>query len=246
MIIDNFKGAELPPINTISDYLKKEFNHKTIKLSIDGGFTCPNRDGTKGYGGCIFCSESGSGDMASSGDDIAEVLDSQIDILSRKWPDAKYLAYFQSHTNTYAPVEILRKKYMDALSDSRISGIVIATRPDCLEDEPEGGMRCPRCFELRLRSTALKAMEMGVKIFATTLTVSPHKNYRIISAIGQKLAIENNLQFLDMDFKKKAGFQKSIEMSKDYNLYRQNYCGCNYARRSEVSEKKKGRKTNNE
>ena len=135
MIIDNFKGAELPPINTISDYLKKEFNHKTIKLSIDGGFTCPNRDGAKGYGGCIFCSESGSGDMASSGDNIAEVLDSQIDILSRKWPDAKYLAYFQSHTNTYAAVEILRKKYMDALSDSRISGIVIATRPDCLEDD---------------------------------------------------------------------------------------------------------------
>ena len=114
------------------------------------------------------------------------------------------------------------------------------------EDEPEGGMRCPRCFELRLRSTALKAMEMGVKIFATTLTVSPHKNYRIISAIGQKLAVENNLQFLDIDFKKKAGFQKSIEISKDYNLYRQNYCGCNYARRSEVSEEKKGRKTNNE
>lgn len=109
------------------------------------------------------------------------------------------------------------------------------------EDEPEGGMRCPRCFELRLKNTALKATEMGIKIFATTLTVSPHKNYRMISAIGQKLAAENNLQFLDIDFKKKAGFQKSIEMSKDYNLYRQNYCGCNYARRTEVSDKKKGK-----
>ena len=63
----------------------------------------------------------------------------------------------------------------------------------------------------------------------------------MISAIGQKLAAENNLQFLDIDFKKKAGFQKSIEMSKDYNLYRQNYCGCNYARRTEVSDKKKGK-----
>ena len=135
MIIDNFKGLQQPLINTISDYLKKQFGYKTIKLSIDGGFTCPNRDGSKGYGGCIFCSESGSGDMASSGDNISEVLDSQIDILSRKWPDAKYIAYFQSHTNTYAPVEILREKYMDALSDPRISGIVIATRPDCLEDD---------------------------------------------------------------------------------------------------------------
>lgn len=135
MIIDNFKGLQQPLINTISDYLKKQFGHKTIKLSIDGGFTCPNRDGSKGYGGCIFCSDSGSGDMASSGDNISKVLDSQIAILSKKWPDAKYIAYFQSHTNTYAPVEILREKFMDALSDPRISGIVIATRPDCLGDD---------------------------------------------------------------------------------------------------------------
>lgn len=135
MIIDNFKGLQQPLINTISDYLKKQLGHKTIKLSIDGGFTCPNRDGSKGYGGCIFCSDSGSGDMASSGDNISKVLDSQIVILSKKWPDAKYIAYFQSHTNTYAPVEILREKYMDALSDPRISGIVIATRPDCLGDD---------------------------------------------------------------------------------------------------------------
>lgn len=135
MIIDNFKGLNQPLINTISDYLKKQLGHKTIKLSIDGGFTCPNRDGSKGYGGCIFCSDSGSGDMASSGDNISKVLDSQIVILSKKWPDSKYIAYFQSHTNTYAPVEILREKYMDALSDPRISGIVIATRPDCLGDD---------------------------------------------------------------------------------------------------------------
>ena len=135
MIIDNFKGLNQPLINTISDYLKKQLGHKTIKLSIDGGFTCQNRDGSKGYGGCIFCSDSGSGDMASSGDNISKVLDSQIVILSKKWPDAKYIAYFQSHTNTYAPVEILREKYMDALSDPRISGIVIATRPDCLGDD---------------------------------------------------------------------------------------------------------------
>lgn len=115
-----------------------------------------------------------------------------------------------------------------------------------LEDEPEGGMRCPKCFELRLENTAHKAVEMGIKIFATTLTVSPHKNYRMISAIGQNLATENNLTFLDIDFKKKAGFQKSIEISKAYNMYRQNYCGCNYARRTENAEEKKGRETDNE
>ncbi len=99
-----------------------------------------------------------------------------------------------------------------------------------LEDEPEGGMRCPVCFELRLRATADKALEMGIKLFGTTLTVSPHKNYRIISAIGQEIAKEKNLEFLDLDFKKKAGFQKSIEMSREYELYRQNFCGCSFAR----------------
>lgn len=135
MIIENFKGLDRPLINTISDNLKKEFGQKTIKLSIDAGFTCPNRDGNKGVGGCIFCSESGSGDMASSGDNIAEVIDKQIEILSEKWPNAKYIAYFQSHTNTYAPVSILRKKYYEALSDPRISGLAIATRPDCIGDD---------------------------------------------------------------------------------------------------------------
>ena len=135
MIIENFKGLDRPLINTISDNLKKEFGQKTIKLSIDAGFTCPNRDGNKGVGGCIFCSESGSGDMASSGDNIAEVIDKQIEILSKKWPNAKYLAYFQSHTNTYAPVSILREKYYAALSDPRISGLAIATRPDCIGDD---------------------------------------------------------------------------------------------------------------
>lgn len=101
---------------------------------------------------------------------------------------------------------------------------------DGLEKEPEGGMRCPVCFKMRLEKTADKAIEMGIKHFATTLTVSPHKNYQIISAIGKEIAREKNLEFLDLDFKKKAGFQKSIEMSKKYDLYRQNYCGCSFAK----------------
>lgn len=115
-------------INSISSYLKKEFGTKTIKLSLDGGFTCPNRDGTKGYGGCLFCSESGSGEMSSN-------IEDQIQLLSEKWPNAKYIAYFQNHTNTYAPVEELRKKYKAALDNPNISGIAISTRPDCLGDD---------------------------------------------------------------------------------------------------------------
>ena len=125
--------------NSISDHLKSVFGCKTVKLSIDAGFTCPNRDGTKGYGGCAFCSEGGSGELAAhaslSDSDYSASISEQIDRLSEKWPDACYLAYFQSFTNTYAPVETLRSRYYAALDDPRISGIAIATRPDCLGDD---------------------------------------------------------------------------------------------------------------
>jgi predicted adenine nucleotide alpha hydrolase (AANH) superfamily ATPase len=97
-------------------------------------------------------------------------------------------------------------------------------------DEPEGGLRCTECFKLRLDRTARAALRMGYDIFGTTLTVSPHKNYNLISAIGCELASMYNLEFLDMDFKKKAGFQRSIAMSKEYGLYRQNYCGCEFSK----------------
>jgi radical SAM protein (TIGR01212 family) len=115
-------------IYTVSDYLKQTFGRKMIKLSIDGGFTCPNRDGTKGTGGCLFCSSGGGGGFASD-------IDGQIKLLSNKWPNAGYLAYFQEHTNTYAPVDELREKYGRVLSDPRIEGLVIGTRPDCLPDD---------------------------------------------------------------------------------------------------------------
>ena len=109
-------------------WLKEYFGQKTIKLSIDGGFTCPNRDGSKGFGGCTFCSDTGSGEFASS-------IDEQIRLLSKKWPSAKYLAYFQNHTNTYASVSELRQKYCDILGNPKIEGLVIGTRPDCLSDD---------------------------------------------------------------------------------------------------------------
>ena len=140
IIFDSSDGQDLR-INMISPWLKKRFGCKVIKLALDGGFTCPNRDGSKGYGGCLFCSESGSGDMASSlrnGSDagaVSEALSDQISLLSRKWPEAKYLAYFQSHTNTYAPVSELREKFEPALKHPDVLGIIIATRPDCLPDD---------------------------------------------------------------------------------------------------------------
>ena len=117
------------PINTIGSYLKERFGVKVVKLALDGGFTCPNRDGSKGSGGCVFCSDTGSGDTAG---DVA----SQIELLSGKWPDAKYMAYLQNHTNTYAPVDKLRGVYESALAArDDIVGLAVATRPDCLGDD---------------------------------------------------------------------------------------------------------------
>ena len=134
LIFDSSDGQELR-INMIGSYLKRLFGVKTVKLSLDGGFTCPNRDGSKGLGGCLFCSASGSGDMASGTGSIAVDIDEQIQLLSRKWPDARYIAYFQSHTNTYAPVDELRSKFYAALQHPQVAGIAIATRPDCLPDD---------------------------------------------------------------------------------------------------------------
>lgn len=119
------------------DYeLKKVFGEKAIKLSINAGFTCPNRDGTVGERGCIFCSEKGSGDFAGNVDNsISKQIDEQIDYLSKKWKTSSYIAYFQSYTNTYDTVQNLEKKYLEALTCKNVKGLAIATRPDCINED---------------------------------------------------------------------------------------------------------------
>lgn len=119
------------------DYeMKKTFEEKAIKLSIDGGFTCPNRDGAIGRKGCIFCSERGSGDFTSHcSKSIIEQIHEQKEIMSKKWKSKTYIAYFQNYTNTYDTVENLRKKYYEALSCEHIKSLAIATRPDCINAE---------------------------------------------------------------------------------------------------------------
>ena len=150
IIFDTSDGQELR-INMISSWLKNHYEElrltvpaKIVKLSLDGGFTCPNRDGSKGIGGCLFCSESGSGDMASSmsGTEAGEIeaaLSSQIRLLADKWPpdkyNLKYIAYFQSHTNTYAPAAELREKFEAALAVPDVVGLAVATRPDCIPED---------------------------------------------------------------------------------------------------------------
>ena len=121
---------------TLSDYYRAKFGCKVYKLSIDGGFTCPNRDGTLGFGGCIFCSASGSGEFAEGpGPSIPEQLEKAKARVSAKNKGGKYMAYFQSFTNTYAPVEILREKFTAAMAPEDIVGLAIGTRPDCLPED---------------------------------------------------------------------------------------------------------------
>ena len=121
----------------LGPWLTREFGEKTVKLSLDGGFTCPNRDGTCGTGGCSFCSERGSGDNASQyNENPQQAISDQIALLSDKWPNAKsFIAYFQNYTGTYAPTEKLRKLYYAALTQPGVRGLAVATRPDCLSEE---------------------------------------------------------------------------------------------------------------
>ena len=142
--------------NSIGPYLSGLFGRRTFKAAIDGGFTCPNRDGTKGWGGCIYCSEKGSGEYAGlitegrSADGRITVpvrseevlpappslqMESQLAFIQKKWQDPLIIAYFQNFTNTYAPVERLEALYSEALRFPGCVGLAIATRPDCIDDK---------------------------------------------------------------------------------------------------------------
>ena len=118
---------------TLNEHYREKFGCKVYKLSLDAGLTCPNRDGTLGVGGCIFCSGSGSGEFAEGPcADIRTQLERAKSRVAEKNRSGKYIAYFQSFTNTYAPVEKLRKLYFDAIEPEEIVGLAIGTRPDCL------------------------------------------------------------------------------------------------------------------
>ena len=124
------------PYLSLNKYLRDKFGCKVVKLSVDAGFTCPNRDGKLSTEGCIFCSKGGSGDFAGNRNcSVTEQLKQQKELLSKKWPSAKYIAYFQAFTNTYAPVSVLREKYEEAINCSDICGLAIATRPDCIDED---------------------------------------------------------------------------------------------------------------
>lgn len=142
---------------TINEHYKEKFGCKVYKLSIDGGFTCPNRDGTKGNKGCIFCSVLGSGEFAEKKQDsILNQLEMAKKRVESKNKGGKYIAYFQSFTNTYAPVDRLRRLYLEAISPDYIVGLAIGTRPDCISDE---------CINLLVEINNIKpvSIELGLQ-----------------------------------------------------------------------------------
>lgn len=121
--------------NNLNSFLRSKFNDKVFKISLDAGFTCPNRDGSIGTGGCIFCSPRGSGDFAGTCSDLVQQFEEVKEMMNKKWKNGKYIVYFQAYTNTYADVETLKEKYYSVLNLEGVVGIAIATRPDCLNSE---------------------------------------------------------------------------------------------------------------
>lgn len=122
--------------NNLNYFLRQKFGEKVFKISLDAGFSCPNRDGTISKEGCIFCSARGSGDFA--GDRHFSITNQFEDIknmMNKKWKQGKYIAYFQAYTNTYGSIDVLRKKYDEAIRQEGVVALAIATRPDCLDEE---------------------------------------------------------------------------------------------------------------
>lgn len=143
--------------HTLNYYYQQIFKEKVFKVSLNAGLSCPNIDGTKGTGGCIYCSGLGSGEFAGDiNDSLSKQFDTIKNILLNKWPKAKYIGYFQAHTNTYAPVEKLKKMHEEILKKENVVGLSIATRPDAISNE------CLAYLEVLNKKTFL-TIELGLQ-----------------------------------------------------------------------------------
>ena len=153
---------------TLNEHYKETFGCKVYKLSLDGGFTCPNRDGTLGTGGCIFCT--GSGEFAQRGQDVWQQMEQAKKRVEQKNKSGKYVAYFQAFTNTYAPVDQLEKLYLEAIEPEDVVGLAIGTRPDCLG---------PDVIELLARINQIKpvSVELGLQTVHEQTVTYIRRNY---------------------------------------------------------------------
>ena len=156
---------------TANDYYKEKFGCKVYKLSLDGGFTCPNRDGSVSTGGCIFCSALGGGEFAEHGTDIPAELEKAKSRVADKIKEGKYIAYFQSFTNTYGPVERLKTLFYEAIAPDDIVGLNIATRPDCLPDTTMQLLR-------ELNKIKSVTVELGLQTASDTVAEYINRGYK--------------------------------------------------------------------
>lgn len=177
--------------HTLNYFLREKFKEKVFKISLDAGFSCPNRDGTISKGGCIYCSERGSGDFAGDRNfSISSQFDNIKEMMKNKWKKGKYIAYFQAYTNTYAPVEELRRKYEEAINEEGVVALAIATRPDCLSDEiveliSEFNDRVYTWVELGLQTSNERTAKLinrgyNLPVFEDALTRLREKNIDVV------------------------------------------------------------------
>lgn len=194
--------------HTLNYYLKNKFNTKVFKVSLNGGFTCPNLDGTKGYGGCIYCSKSGSGDFGGNPNkDLTTQFKEIKEVESKKWPNSKYIAYFQARTNTYAPLEVLKAKYEEVLKIDDVIGLFIATRCDAITDETldyleELNKRTFLTIELGLQTTNEKTSKLinrchTLKEFENMVKRLRKRNINVVVHIINGLPYETETDMLN-------------------------------------------------
>lgn len=194
--------------HTFNEHLREMFGEKVIKVSLDAGLSCPNRDGSISFGGCIFCSEKGSGDFA--GDRKLSIKEQFSQVRERtvgKWPKAKYIAYFQSFTGTYGSVDYLKGLYLEALKQESVVGLSVSTRPDCLDEEimavlEELNKQTYLWVELGLQSIHSRTLEWinrghDYKCFTDAVSKLRARNIRVCAHIILGLPCENRGEMLE-------------------------------------------------
>ncbi|MBE6157788.1 MAG: TIGR01212 family radical SAM protein [Firmicutes bacterium] len=207
--MNNFKYSNTNKrYHTLDYYYKNKFNSKVFKVSLNAGFSCPNIDGTVGYGGCIYCSKSGSGEFAGNKEDNLKKQFNDIkNMMLKKWPEAKYIGYFQARTNTYAPVDKLKKLYETILEEDNVIGLNIATRPDSITDEcldylEELNKKTYLTIELGLQTTNEKTSKLinrchSLECFKDMVEKLREKNIDVVVHIINGLPYETKYDMLN-------------------------------------------------
>lgn len=237
--------------HTLNYHVKTKYNCKVVKVSINAGFSCPNIDGRVGYGGCIYCSKSGSGEF---GGNVTKPLPEQFnDIknkISKKWPNSKYIAYFQAHTNTYAPVSVLKEKYESVLKLKDVIGIAIATRCDAISDEcldyltdlnkktnltielglqtihPKTSKLINRCHDLKqFEAMYYKLKERNIEVVVHIINGLPYENKKMMLETAKylnKLKVDG-IKIHMLNITKNTALEKLYEKEKFHILTKEEY-----------------------